>query len=208
MADRKNIPDEKFVALHSEGFINAEIARALKIKASAVSYRMKKLGLVPNRAHKPAPLPAPSPPPQPSPDIAVPDSNGNGALSRFDDVTLGKAIEDLLRDIDGSRREVINDQKLTEKGKIAAFKDVALTLKTIEGTASSRLALHDAWTEQVIKSFVSFAERVESALARRSEQGHGRVSMSDIMDVLHEESLRLQKVVQEFYVKETEGLHR
>ena len=207
MAIRQNIPDERFVELHSTGLINARIAAALGIRPAAVTYRMKKLGLLPNRATKPAPRPLP-PAPARQQEFQAPSNGVAVAASPLPEVTLGSAIEDLLIDIDRSRSEVANDAALTERLRVGAYKDTAVALKTIEGMSKARLSVHDGWAEQVIKSFSSFAQRVENALARSAENTGGKVSMTDVMDVMHEESKRVRKSVQEFYMKETEGLHR
>lgn len=209
MAERQNIPDAKYIELHSAGLINARIAAALNVKPSAVTYRLKKLGLTPNRAER-APKPAPLPPPpvqQVETTEIQPSRNGTGVVRHLDEVTLGSAVEDLLIDLDRARNEVSN-AKLNERQRMGAYKDAATALKTIEGVSKARVAVHDGWAEHVIKAFSGFAQRVESALARHSEQTGGTITLSDLVDVLGEESRRVQKSVKEYYMNETEGLHR
>ena len=204
MPERKNIPDEKFIELHNAGLRPAQIAKALGIERSAVSYRNKKLGLTPNKPQKAAPLP-PVSVQQPAP-AQEPASNGVAPSTRMGEVSLGSATEDLLHDLDRSRQEIANTG-LTERQRVAAFKDVATALKTIEAISKARLAVHDGWAQECIKVFISFAQRAETALARISEPS-GSVTMNDVMDVFHDESVRAKNAAQEYYMKETEGLHR
>lgn len=204
MAQKQNIPDQKYIELHAAGLINSRIAAALGVTAPAVNYRLKKLGLTPNRAESPAPPPKPLSVPQQLADPSPPHANGT---VRLKEVKLGSAIDDLLHDLDRSRGEV-GAAQIGERQRVGAFKDIATAYKTIEAMSKARLAVHDGWAQEVIKSFASFTQRVESALARQSESTGGTVTMEDILDVMRHESIRVQKAMQEFYQNETEGLHR